>query len=84
MKAYLDLRGRSDVISWITPDEHLKVDHLAHKGLMLEESADGVKYDWVEVEMVSTMSILNTGTIIKVDGIMISDPRDWSDFPVGL
>lgn len=76
MKAYVDLRGRSDAISWITPGEHSKVDHLAHKGLMLEESTDGVKYDRVEVEIVSTMSILNTGATIKVDGIVVSDPQD--------
>lgn len=45
VKAYLDLRGRSNAISWIEPDVYSKVDHLDHKGLMLVESSDAVKYD---------------------------------------
>ncbi|KAL5075450.1 hypothetical protein RYX36_014434 [Vicia faba] len=47
VKAYWDLQSMSDVVSWITLDDHFKVDHLARRGVTLVKSTDVVKYGWV-------------------------------------
>lgn len=72
--AYFNIQGRSDVVSWIMPGEHTMIDHLAWKGLKLLESVDTIKYDWVEVKVVGTPSILNTEMKIEVVGISVGDP----------
>lgn len=84
VKAHLDFRGRTNVMSWITPSGHSKIDHLSQNGVTLEESTDATNYNWVEVEIVGTLSILNSHTIIEVVGVMVGDPQGWSAFLVGL
>lgn len=58
-------------MSWTTPIEHSKTDRLAKRGVTLVESADVAKYDWVDVEVVGTMSVMNTKAIIEATGIMV-------------
>lgn len=81
--AHLDLRGRSDVFSWIMPNEHSKIDHLARKGVTLMELLDALKYGWVEVEVIGIMSTLNIKEAIEVTNIMVGDPQDWLVLIVG-
>lgn len=38
VRTHLELRGMTDVVSWITPGEHSKVDHMAWRGVALVES----------------------------------------------
>lgn len=83
VKTYLDLRGRLDLVSWITPNEHSKIDHLTWKEFTLVDPTDAVKYSWVEAQVVGTLFILNTEATIEVADIMANDPQDWLVLLVG-
>lgn len=48
VRIHLELRGWSDIVSWIMPDEHSKVNYMALRGVTLVELDDAVKYDWVD------------------------------------
>lgn len=43
---------------------------------MLMESADAVKYGWVDAEVAGTQSIMSTEAVIGVAKIMVGDPLD--------
>lgn len=44
IRAHLECRGRSDVVSWIKHEEHFKVDKLSLRGVILEELINTFKY----------------------------------------
>lgn len=48
VRTHLELRGRHDIVSWMTLIEHSKVDYLAWRGVTLVESIDAVKYGSVD------------------------------------
>lgn len=71
--------GRLDVIYWIKPGEHFKVDDFSYKEVTLVEMTDASKYGWVTREMVGTPSILNIELTVDV----AEDLLDWSVLHVG-
>lgn len=60
IRFHLDCRGRPDVVSWIKPGEHFKVDELSQWCVTLLESPDAVKYGWVVAYVMGTPSIMIT------------------------
>lgn len=60
VRTHLELWYRPHVVSWVTPNERSKVDHLARKGITLMELADMVKYNWVDVEVLGTLLVMKT------------------------
>lgn len=77
MKAHLDHLSKPDALSWLKLDEHLKIDHLAQKGVTLVGLDDAIRYGWVEPEVACTSSILNTKAAIKATSLVVGDPREW-------
>lgn len=69
-------------MSWITPREYSKVNHLANKGVTRVEPANVIKYGWEDAKVAGTLTVLNTEATIKVADIVVDDPRDWSVLPM--
>lgn len=55
----MEHKGITNVVSWVNPGEHFKVDELSQQGMTLVELTDISKYGWPIAEVVGTLSILN-------------------------
>ena len=82
--SHLGYQGKSNVVSWIKPDNHFKDDDLARKGIQLVELNSANKYYLVVVEVIGTPSTLNIVVAITNDDIMVHNPSNWSVFLVDL
>lgn len=72
----MKLRGRTNVVSWITSDKHYKSDYLFSRDITMVELTYSIKYGWVDVEVVGTLSVLSTEAVIDVVSVVIGGPLD--------
>ena len=75
--SHLEYMGMSNVVPWIRPDDHFKVDELTHKGNRLIEPYNANRYHWVSTEVVGTPSIMDTVATITNVSFLVDNPSDW-------
>lgn len=73
IKTHMEHKGRTNVVFFLKPDKHFRIDELFLRGVTLVESDDARKCDWVAVEVVGTPSIINNKADIDGPIIMVSD-----------
>lgn len=67
----MEYKGRPDVVSWLKPARHFKVDELSLKRVMLVEIANVIKCNKVAAEIVWTHSVMSIYAAIDEENIVV-------------